>query len=71
VRDPLKGWTREDTALTDTFSIAVVGLDRVNALTAELGLSRTWIARDLGSMLDGMAVEVGFVDYRALACHDR
>jgi hypothetical protein len=28
VRDPLKGWTREDTALADTFSIQYPAVDR-------------------------------------------
>jgi hypothetical protein len=28
VRDPLKGWTREDTALADTFSIQDPAVDR-------------------------------------------
>jgi hypothetical protein len=28
VRDPLKGWTREDTTLVDTFSIQDSGVDR-------------------------------------------
>ena len=28
VRDPLKGWTRKDTTLADTFSIQDPGVDR-------------------------------------------
>ncbi len=50
--------------------ISIVGLDRINELTAELGLTRTRITSDLRSMLDGMAVEAGFTDYAALARHD-
>ena len=29
--DPLKGWTRKDAALTDTFSIEQGGVDRTSA----------------------------------------
>ena len=31
MRDPLKGWTRKDAALADTFSIEQCGVDRTGA----------------------------------------
>ena len=61
--------TISDNVATDEL-ISVVGLHRINQLTAELGLTRTRITSDLRSTLDGMAVDAGFTDYAALARHD-
>jgi beta-lactamase class A len=61
--------TISDNVATDEL-IAIVGLDRINKLTVELGLTRTRITSDLRSMLEDMAVEAGFDDYTALARHD-
>ncbi len=61
--------TISDNVATDTL-LGLVGLDRVNQLTAGLGLTRTRITSDIGSMLDGMAVEAGFASYTQLAGHD-
>jgi beta-lactamase class A len=61
--------TISDNTATDEL-IAVAGLDRINALTAGLGLTRTRIGSDLRTLLDRMAVEAGFADYPALAAHD-
>jgi beta-lactamase class A len=61
--------TISDNVATDEL-ISVVGLERINQLTAELGLTRTRITSDLRSTLDGMAMEAGFTDYAALARHD-
>ena len=58
--------TISDNVATDEL-IALLGLDRINALTAALGLTGTLITHDLRSMLDAMAVEAGFADYPALA----
>ncbi|GAA0465324.1 serine hydrolase [Paractinoplanes deccanensis] len=57
--------TISDNVATDEL-IALVGLDRVNALTASLGLEGTRVTADLGTMLDDMAAEVGFPTYEAL-----
>jgi beta-lactamase class A len=61
--------TISDNVATDEL-ISVVGLDRINQLTADLGLTRTRITSDLRSTLEGMAADAGFIDYAALACHD-
>jgi beta-lactamase class A len=58
--------TISDNVATDEL-IGLVGLDRINALTAALGLADTRIVADLRTMLDDMAAEVGFADYAALA----
>jgi beta-lactamase class A len=50
--------------------VALVGLDRINQLTAGLGLSRTRITSDLRSMLDDLARDAGFDGYPPLAAHD-
>lgn len=47
-----------------------VGIGAVNALTTRLRLSATTVTADLASMLDAMALEVGFADYAALADHE-
>jgi beta-lactamase class A len=70
VRDlVLQMLTVSDNVATDEL-IAIVGLHRINELTAGLGLTRTRITSDLLSMLDEMAVEVGFGDYAELVGHD-
>jgi beta-lactamase class A len=61
--------TISDNAATDEL-IALAGTDRINRLTARLGLARTRITSDLRSMLDDLAGEAGFGDYPALAAHD-
>jgi beta-lactamase class A len=61
--------TISDNVATDEL-ISIMGLGRINELTAELGLTRTQITSDLRSTLHGMAVEAGFTDFAALACHD-
>jgi beta-lactamase class A len=61
--------TISDNVATDEL-IALVGTDRINELTAGLGLSDTRITGDLRSLLDGMAREAGFGDYAALTTHD-
>ena len=58
-----------DNVATDEL-IALVGVERVNQLTAGLGMSGTRITGDLRSLLDGMAREAGFGDYPAMATHD-
>ena len=58
-----------DNVATDEL-IALVGFERVNQLTAGLGLTGTRITGDLRSLLDGMAREAGFGDYPAMAAHD-
>ncbi len=70
VRDLLSQMlTISDNAATDEL-IALVGLDRINALTAGLDLTGTRIVADLRTMLDGMAVEAGFASYAAMAPAD-
>jgi beta-lactamase class A len=61
--------TISDNVATDEL-IGLIGLARINQLTAELGLASTRITSDLRTMLDAMAREVGFTDYPALAAHD-
>ena len=61
--------TVSDNAATDEL-INVIGLDAINRSTRQLGLLQTRITSDLQTMLDAMAREVGFPDYRALAAHD-
>jgi beta-lactamase class A len=62
--------TISDNVATDEL-IAVAGVDRINQLTAGLGLTATRInAGGLRAMLDTMAEEAGFADYSALATHD-
>lgn len=61
--------TVSDNVATDHL-IGLAGLDTVNEFTASLGLRHTLITSDLRTMLDSIAVEVGFDDYAALAAHD-
>jgi beta-lactamase class A len=66
VRDLLSQMlTISDNVATDEL-IGLIGLDRVNTLTASLGLTATTIVSDLSTMLDDMAVEAGYADYLAL-----
>lgn len=58
-----------DNVATDEL-LSLVGLDRVNGLTTRLGLTGTRITGDLRSMLDDLAREAGFADYRAMDSHD-
>lgn len=60
--------TVSDNVATDAV-IAATGLDEVNAVTTRLGLEATRVTFDLRTMLDGMAREVGFLDYGGLAAH--
>ena len=70
VRDlVLQMLTVSDNVATDEL-IAIVGLDRINEVTAELGMTRTKVGSDLMSMLDDMALEIGFDGYAALIDHD-
>lgn len=50
--------------------IEVVGLNDINDTTRRIGLDRTEIVSDLRDMLDAMARDVGFSDYRRLTTHD-
>ena len=61
--------TISDNVATDEL-IEVAGLDYINGLTQELGLAQTRIASNLQQMLDSIAVNVGFGDYRSLADHE-
>jgi beta-lactamase class A len=61
--------TISDNVATDEL-IDVAGLDYVNLFTQELGLERTWIASNLQQMLDDVAREAGFSQYKDLADHD-
>lgn len=61
--------TISDNVATDEL-LGLVGIERVNALTARLGMRGTRITGDLRSVLDEMAREAGFEDYRAMAAHD-
>ncbi|HEY9291126.1 MAG TPA: serine hydrolase [Microlunatus sp.] len=61
--------TISDNVATDAV-IRAVGLPEINDLTRRLGLTNTRVTDDLQSMLDGMAVDVGFEDYAALVAHD-
>ncbi|MGI8613276.1 MAG: serine hydrolase [Nocardioidaceae bacterium] len=61
--------TISDNVATDEL-IGLVGLDAINSMTVGIGLSHTLIASDLITMLDELAVEVGFADYATLAAHD-
>jgi len=61
--------TVSDNVATDEL-IAVVGLERVNGLTARLGMACTQIVSGLQDQLDAIARDTGFSDFRALAAHD-
>jgi beta-lactamase class A len=61
--------TISDNPATDAV-MGVVGLDAVNDLVRELGLTDTRMVHDLATMLDEMAREAGFVDYAALAAYE-
>lgn len=61
--------TISDNGATDAL-IGWLGLQRINATTRRLGLSRTFITEDLRQMLDTMAQEAGFADYAATSARD-
>ena len=61
--------TISDNVATDEL-LTLVGVRRVNELTARLGMRGTRITGDLRSVLDDMAREAGFGGYPALAAHD-
>ncbi len=46
-----------------------IGIDRVNALAQELGLSKTVVAMNVSSMFHHLARDVGFESWEALAGH--
>jgi beta-lactamase class A len=58
-----------DNVATDEL-IGLVGAERINQLTAALGMRDTRIVGDLRSLLDGMARESGFRDYPSMAAHE-
>jgi beta-lactamase class A len=47
-----------------------VGIEAVNHTTDRLGLADTHVVSDLQTMLDRLAIELGFTDYADLASHD-
>lgn len=57
--------TISDNAATDAL-IDLCGVEAVNDHVRSLGLARTRLASNLRTMLDGMAEEAGFSDYRAV-----
>ena len=61
--------TISDNVATDEL-ISVVGLDRINRTTEQLGMRRTRVIADLRTMLDDMAAEAGFADYRTMIRHE-
>lgn len=61
--------TVSDNAATDEL-IATVGLDQVNDTTRRLGLTQTSVTSNLQAMLDALARDAGFADYRSLALRD-
>jgi len=61
--------TISDNVATDEL-ISVIGLDRVNHTTEQLGMHQTRVAADLQTMLDDMAAEAGFADYRTMIRHE-
>jgi beta-lactamase class A len=50
--------------------VAAVGIDAVNRVVGELGLTGTALVSDLMTMLNEMAVEVGFSDFAALEAYE-
>jgi len=61
--------TVSDNVATDEL-IAVAGLDEINRTTLKIGMVRTRIASDIRTMLDEIARDLGFSDFRTLATHD-
>jgi beta-lactamase class A len=61
--------TISDNVATDEL-IDLVGLDRINSLTRELGLEQTLITSTLRDALDEVADEAGFATYAALVAHE-
>ena len=54
--------TISDNPATDAL-INAVGVDAINTLGKDLGLENTWLMSDLNTMLEEMAVELGFPDF--------
>ena len=61
--------TISDNVATDEL-IKVIGLERVNRMTEQLGMRQTSVTADLQTMLDNMAAEAGFADYRTMIRHE-
>ncbi len=61
--------TVSDNVATDEL-IATVGVDEINSTTRRLGMARTEVTSNLQEMLDGIARDAGFDDYRSLTRHD-
>src|ERR1700722_3479086 len=61
--------TISDNVATDEL-IDVAGLNFINDLTQGLGLAQTWLASNLTQMLDDIAGDAGFNNYRSLADHE-
>ena len=61
--------TSSDNAATDEL-INLIGLDAINHTMRALGMVRTHTTSDLQTMLDAIAQEVSFPDYRVLSAHD-
>jgi beta-lactamase class A len=62
--------TISDNPATDAL-IGAVGVDAVNGLLSDLGCKDTWLRSDLNTMLEAMAVEVGYADFSALMAVDQ
>jgi beta-lactamase class A len=61
--------TVSDNAATDEL-IALLGVERINQLTADLGMKETAITSDLRQLLEDVAHAAGFADYSSLVAHD-
>jgi beta-lactamase class A len=61
--------TISDNAATDEL-IALVGLEQINQLIADLGMQQTVITSDLLQLLEEVARDAGFPNYGALVAHD-
>src|SRR5262245_22492835 len=58
--------TISDNPATDAL-IEAVGVDAINSLGKALGLETTWVRSDLNTMLEELAVELGFRDFHTFA----
>jgi beta-lactamase class A len=61
--------TISDNVATDAL-LRQAGIDAVNAAAARLGLTDTFIPRDVSTMLDSIGRDSGFADWAALAAWD-
>jgi beta-lactamase class A len=61
--------TVSDNAATDEL-IALVGVERINQLIADLGMKQTAITSDLRQLLEDVAHDAGFADYSSLVAHN-